>query len=121
MADVTPMDPRRGWPALCGRCNHLYDHVGRQCEATVVRPVSKEEMQALGLTPDTTTREVQCQCPGAVRTDAHANRQNALVIERLDNVLMALHDLTNVLLIASNLEVNEKGEIVPKRGGVITL
>jgi hypothetical protein len=113
---------RRDWMQLCGRCNHPCDHVGERCEnaVTLRRQLSPEEKEQLGTEDDFEFKTAQCPCTGAVRTDAHANHQLALALQKLDMVHGALIDLGNIIMFASGIEVNpETGELRQKSGIVL--
>jgi iron only hydrogenase large subunit-like protein len=98
----------------CGRCGCPLDHEGQPCghvkKQRARHPEAKEIVE----------REIECDCISGVRADVLQCMQNAKLITQNEEIIEGLHNLGQILLVASNLEVTDKGEIVPRHGGIIT-
>ena len=97
----------------CGRCGCPNDHENKPCGHQVT-------IRVRGDGDEIVERTEECSCIFGVRTDVMLCRQNVKLIQQNEELIEELHNLGMILLVGFNLEVSERGEILPKHGGIVT-
>lgn len=92
----------------CGRCGCPNDHENKPCGREITQRARHPQ------TGEIVERTVNCECVLGVRSDVFLCRQVSLLIQKQEEAIEGIFNLSQILLVASGLEVNDKGEIQPK-------